>query len=165
VSLASADVTATVLTKPVTKPIENLAHELEVVGIFVGLVTGLHPLTMICAKYLVHDKMADVLATTFQKLIDEFTAAEACKPTTVGDAQEAASETSKPAVQAGLEETSADDAADRKRLERADKMSRGEPLEPSEILRKKIIRYQDAVSQEPVSQETAVKSEDAASAT
>jgi hypothetical protein len=47
-----ADVSATLLLKPVLEPLERVVHAFEVAGIVVGVVTVLHPLTVICAKHL-----------------------------------------------------------------------------------------------------------------
>jgi len=57
-----ADVSATLLLKPVLEPLERVVHAFEVAGIVVGVVTVLHPLTVICAKHLAHDKLGSVVA-------------------------------------------------------------------------------------------------------
>jgi hypothetical protein len=57
-----ADVSATLLLKPVLEPVERLVHAFEVAGIVIGLMTGLHPLTVICAKHLAHDELGSALA-------------------------------------------------------------------------------------------------------
>jgi len=83
VSLVGADVFATLLTKPITEPLTELGHGLELVGIFVGLATGLHPLVMSCAKYLIHDEIGNVLSQAIDRMLsmlinpEEGTSAEA----------------------------------------------------------------------------------------
>jgi hypothetical protein len=64
-----ADVSAALLLKPVLEPLERTVHAFEVVGIVVGLVTGLHPLTVICAKHLAHDGVGSVLAAVPKRLM------------------------------------------------------------------------------------------------
>ena len=61
-----ADVTATLVLSPVLKPVED-GLPLEVVGIVTGLVTGLHPLVITCAKYLAHDELGSMLATAIKR--------------------------------------------------------------------------------------------------
>jgi hypothetical protein len=85
VSLVGADVAATLLTKPIAQPIDELTHGLEVAGIFLGLVTGLHPLVMTCAKYLIHDATGNVLDSAFQKLEEASLATAAHNRTTAAD--------------------------------------------------------------------------------
>ena len=70
VNLAGADVLATLLTGPIAEPVEDLEHGLELAGVFIGLVTGLHPLVMICAKYLIHDKISSELAKALDSALD-----------------------------------------------------------------------------------------------
>jgi hypothetical protein len=70
VNLVGADVFATLLTKPIAEPISDLEHDLELLGIFVGLVTGLHPLVINCAKYLIHDQLGSALAKGINNVLD-----------------------------------------------------------------------------------------------
>ena len=67
VASLGADVTANLVLSPVLRPVENDLHTLEVVGIVVGLVTGLHPLAIICAKHLAHDELNSMLATAIKQ--------------------------------------------------------------------------------------------------
>lgn len=62
VDLVGANVVATLLTDPITEPIGNVEHGLELAGILVGLATGVHPLVMTCAKYLIHDEISSALS-------------------------------------------------------------------------------------------------------
>jgi hypothetical protein len=55
-------VSATLLLKPVLEPLERVVHAFEVAGIVVRVVTVLHPLTVICAKHLAHDKLGSDVA-------------------------------------------------------------------------------------------------------
>ena len=66
-----ADVTATLLLKPVLEPIESAVHALEVVGIAIGMLTGLHGLAIFCIKHLAHDKLGNVLTSAFKQVIDQ----------------------------------------------------------------------------------------------
>lgn len=63
-----ADVTATLVLKPILKPVESVIHAAEVVAIAVGLMTGLHPLVITCVKHLAHDELGSVLAHTFEQI-------------------------------------------------------------------------------------------------
>jgi hypothetical protein len=67
VALLGADVTATLVLSPVLKPVENGLHTLEIVGIVIGLVTGLHPLVIACAKHLAHDEFGSMLTTAIKQ--------------------------------------------------------------------------------------------------
>lgn len=67
VALLGADVTATLVLSPVLKPVENGLHTLEIVGIVIGLITGLHPLVIACAKHLAHDEFGSMLATAIKQ--------------------------------------------------------------------------------------------------
>ena len=64
-----ADVSATMLLKPLLEPLERTVHAVEVAMILVGLVTGLHPLTVICAKHLAHDELGSALAAAPRRLM------------------------------------------------------------------------------------------------
>jgi hypothetical protein len=70
VNLVGANVIATLLTDPITEPIEDVEHGLELVGILVGLVTGIHPLVMTCAKYLIHDEISRILSEGIKNALD-----------------------------------------------------------------------------------------------
>lgn len=72
-----ADVSATLLLKPVLEPLERAVHAVEVAGIVVGLVTGLHPLAVICAKHLAHDELGSAMATGTRQLMTGAGAREA----------------------------------------------------------------------------------------
>ena len=94
INLVSANITATMLTKPLAEPMEGLSRGLEVTGILLGLVTGLHPLVITCAKYLIHGEMGDALASLFGQLEEALTTPEALQEERPIDAMEAASESS-----------------------------------------------------------------------
>lgn len=64
-----ADVSATLLLKPLLEPLERTVHAFEVAVIVVGLVTGLHPLTVICAKHLAHDEFGSALAAVPKRVM------------------------------------------------------------------------------------------------
>ena len=64
-----ADVTATLVLSPALKPVEKGLHTLEVIGIVFGLVTGLHPLAILCAKHLAHDELGSMVATVIKQAI------------------------------------------------------------------------------------------------
>ena len=57
-----ADVSATLLLKSALEPLESTVHMLEVVGIVLGLATGMHPLVITCVKHLAYD---EVFSATF----------------------------------------------------------------------------------------------------
>jgi hypothetical protein len=62
----SGDVAGTLLLRPVMEPVENALHGLEIVGAIVGLVTGLHGLSALCLKHLVHDRITKMLGDAFR---------------------------------------------------------------------------------------------------
>lgn len=66
VASLGAGVTATLVLSPVLKPAEEVLHSLEVVGIVLGLVTGLHPLVIVCAKHLAYDEFGSALTRTIK---------------------------------------------------------------------------------------------------
>ena len=63
-------ITAEAATKRLTAPVEDAARLCEVVGVLVGLATGMHPLVVACANRLVHDQLGSALAGAFERLID-----------------------------------------------------------------------------------------------
>lgn len=69
-NLAGTEVIATLLTEPIEEPIEHIKHGLELTGIFLGLLTGLYPLVMTCAKYLIHDEINGKLAEALKSALD-----------------------------------------------------------------------------------------------
>jgi hypothetical protein len=70
VNIVGSNVVATMLIKPIAGPIEDLTHGLELLGIFLGLVIGLHPLVMTCAKYLIHDELGNALTHAINSALD-----------------------------------------------------------------------------------------------
>jgi hypothetical protein len=71
VSLPSVDVAVTLLTTPMTEPIADLAHGLEVAGIIIAVATGMHPLLIACAKPLLREMLSNAISEAFEKLIEE----------------------------------------------------------------------------------------------
>ena len=63
-------ITAEAATRRLTAPLEDAARLCEVVGVLVGLATGMHPLVVACANRLVHDQLGSALAGAFERLID-----------------------------------------------------------------------------------------------
>ena len=57
-----AGVIATYVLEPITGKMEEAAKIFEVVGIAIGLATGLHPLVLACAKPLAHSEIAQLVA-------------------------------------------------------------------------------------------------------
>jgi len=64
-----ADVAVTVVLKPVLEPLQSTVHVLEVVGIVLGLVTGMHPLVITCVKHLAYDELGDALTRAFEQIL------------------------------------------------------------------------------------------------
>jgi hypothetical protein len=58
----TAGISAELILEPVTRPLRQVAEICEVFGVVAGLVTGLHPLTMACAKMLAHDGLNRAIA-------------------------------------------------------------------------------------------------------
>jgi hypothetical protein len=71
------DVSGTLLLDPVLEPLGGVVHAFEVAGIVVGLVTGLHPLMVICAQHLAHDSLGSVLAAGARQVMTSAGAGEA----------------------------------------------------------------------------------------
>ncbi len=57
-----AGIGADLILQPVTEPLGQAAEFFEIVGVVVGVATGLQPLTLAAAKMLAHDKFHDLLA-------------------------------------------------------------------------------------------------------
>jgi hypothetical protein len=109
VNIVGSNVIATMLTKSAAEPIEDLTHGLELLGIFLGLVTGLHPLVMTCAKYLIHDELGNALTHAINSALDsmfrqlgEALGAEVCSARKAADVPEANSIALESIVQDGL---------------------------------------------------------------
>jgi hypothetical protein len=64
-----ADVSATLLLKSALEPLESTVDMLEVVGIVLGLATGMHPLVITCVKHLAYDELGDVLTHAFEQIM------------------------------------------------------------------------------------------------
>ena len=64
---AGAGVVATFVTAPITKPMGDTAKIIEIVGVVVGFLTGLHPLVLACAKPLAHNQIAELVAKGLEK--------------------------------------------------------------------------------------------------
>lgn len=58
------------MTARLTAPLGDAARVCEIAGIVIGLVTGMHPLVMACAKRLAHDELGNMLARGFEQLIN-----------------------------------------------------------------------------------------------
>jgi hypothetical protein len=71
VAAFSGDVTGTLLLKPVMGPVKKALHGLEIVGAIAGLVTGLHGLSALCLKHLVHDRITEILGDAFSRAISQ----------------------------------------------------------------------------------------------
>lgn len=71
VAAVSADATGTLLLKPVMGPVKKALHRLEIVGVIAGLVTGLHGLSALCLKHLVHDRTTRMLGEAFSRAISQ----------------------------------------------------------------------------------------------
>jgi hypothetical protein len=64
-----ADVTATLVLKPVLEPLQSAVHFLEVAGIVLGLATGMHPLVLTCVKHLAYDELGETLTHAFEQIM------------------------------------------------------------------------------------------------
>ena len=64
-----ADVMVAFLGEPFLGPLEKAVHAVEVVGLAVALLTGLHPLAVFFVQHLAHDELGSVLAAGFEKLM------------------------------------------------------------------------------------------------
>jgi hypothetical protein len=64
-----ADVVAAQLLGPAFRPVTKAAHALEVIGVVVGLVTGMPGLAVFCLKCLVHDELHSVLGQAVGQLV------------------------------------------------------------------------------------------------
>jgi hypothetical protein len=70
---AGAGITANFVTAPLTTPLEEAARVCEVAGMIFGAVTGLHPVTVVCAKMFAHDEAGRGIPAAVEKVIDEVT--------------------------------------------------------------------------------------------
>jgi hypothetical protein len=69
VASLGADLTSTLLLSPVLEPLETTVHAFEIVGVAIGVLTGLHVLTLFCVKHLAHDKLSHLLSSAFKECI------------------------------------------------------------------------------------------------
>ena len=65
-----AGATANFVTASVTAPLEDGARICEIVGIVIGLATGVHPLVIACVKRLAHGEVKDLLSRGLEQIID-----------------------------------------------------------------------------------------------
>jgi len=65
-----AGITAQLATARLTAPLENAARICEIVGVLVGVATGMHPLVVACANRLAHDELVNALAGVFERALD-----------------------------------------------------------------------------------------------
>lgn len=97
-----ADVTATLVLEPVLEPLQSTVRVLEVVGIVLGLVTGLHPLVITCVKHLAYDELGDALTRAFEQVMSPPDAqALGAQPPALGHAMELSSAGKPSAARAG----------------------------------------------------------------
>jgi hypothetical protein len=69
VASAGAGIGANFVTAPVTTPLEQAARVCEVAGIVFGVLTGLHPVVIACAKRLARDETGQALSAGFQRIM------------------------------------------------------------------------------------------------
>jgi hypothetical protein len=81
VAVAGAGVVGTFVMASITRPVEDAAKIIEVVGIVVGLVTGLHPLVLACARPLAHSEIAGLVAKALEKAMSPMEAHSDASPT------------------------------------------------------------------------------------
>jgi hypothetical protein len=62
VTAAAAGIGAELILQPVTEQLGHAADFLEITGVVIGVMTGLHPLALASAKMLAHDQFHDVVA-------------------------------------------------------------------------------------------------------
>ena len=93
----SGNVAGTLLLRPVMEPVENALHGLEIVGAIAGLVTGLHGLSALCLKHLVHDRITKTLGKAFSRAISGPDKAPDRQPSAVAS-PEAAGRLARPAT-------------------------------------------------------------------
>jgi len=65
----TGQVAGAMLLRPVMEPVESTLRGLEIVGVIAGLVTGLHGLSALCMKHLIHDKITKMLGDAFSQAI------------------------------------------------------------------------------------------------
>jgi len=66
----SAEVSATLVLKPVLEPVESALHALEVAVIALGSMTGLpHPLVITCVKHLAQDELGSALTSAINQIM------------------------------------------------------------------------------------------------
>lgn len=63
-------ITAQLATARLTEPLEDAARICEVVGVLVGLATGMHTLVVACGNRLAKDKLGGALAGVFERALD-----------------------------------------------------------------------------------------------
>jgi hypothetical protein len=65
----SGDVASSMLLKPILAPVDSALRDLEIVGAVIGLLTGLHWLSVTCVKRLVHRELGSALTRAFDRVI------------------------------------------------------------------------------------------------
>jgi hypothetical protein len=99
VARLGGDVAATLVLRPILEPVEKTVHGLEVIGIVVGLVTGMHPLIIVCAKHLAHDELGSLAAAGFEQFMKAPETHELTKkPSVVGSPADQPTELGEPPI-------------------------------------------------------------------
>jgi hypothetical protein len=91
-----AGITANFVTARVTAPLEGAARICEIVGIVIGVVTGMHALVMACANRLAHDEVHRELARGFEQIINSINADPEQSPRTISSSETPRPESSRP---------------------------------------------------------------------
>ena len=85
---AGAGVIATYVLHPITEELDEAAKIIEVVGIIIGLATGLHPLVLACVKPLAHSEIAELVADGLNHAMSPPEAHSGARPAEVTHGQE-----------------------------------------------------------------------------
>jgi len=64
----SAGSVAEMLLDPILKPVRDGTHVIEIAGVVIGALTGVHPLAFLCAKLLAHDEISSSIAKALAQL-------------------------------------------------------------------------------------------------
>jgi hypothetical protein len=102
---AGAGVIANYVLEPITGPVEDTAKIIEVVGIVVGLATGMHPLVLACAKPLARSEIANLVADGLNRAMSSPDVRHETNPSQVTHSQEGSIDPQQTAVQPGMDRT------------------------------------------------------------
>jgi hypothetical protein len=69
-----ADAAATLVLMPVLEPAENAVHGLEVAGLMIGMVTGMHWLATTCIQHLAHDDLTSAVVGAVKQMVSHVNA-------------------------------------------------------------------------------------------